>query len=267
MINKPSRWTLPTKLPPRLHRLHGDICGPITPASEPFKYFIVFMDPVGIYFEVSLLSSRNIVFAKVLGMLIKFRTHHPDFLVKTLRMDNAKEFRSQHFEDYCMATGIDLTYSIPYKHSQNGLAEAFIKKIQLISRPMLLHVRLPSHLWAHAVLHATTLLRYCPTLLNDISPLELLPGQKPDISHLRVFGCQVWIPPIEPKRKTIGQLSLEGIYLGFDSSSIIWYLVLSTRILHKARFQNCQFNETKFPSFLLLSLVHPLNSGPPGPLF
>ena len=71
---------------------------------------MVLVDTVGIHFEVSLLSSRNIVFAKVLAMLIKFRTHHLDFPVKTLRMDNAKEYRSQHFADYCLATGINLTY-------------------------------------------------------------------------------------------------------------------------------------------------------------
>jgi transposase InsO family protein len=174
MIQRPLRWKLPTELPPRLHRLHGDICGPIIPASGPFRYFMVLVDAAGIHFEVSLLSTRNIVFSKLLAMLIKFRTHHPDFLVKTLRMDNAGEFKSQHFEDYCVAMGIDLTYSVPYEHFQNGLAEAFIKKIQLISRPLLLQAGLPSHLWAHAVLHAASLLKYRPTLLNNFSPLELL---------------------------------------------------------------------------------------------
>ena len=209
---------------------------------------MVLVDTASIHFEVSLLSSRNIVFAKVLAMLIKFRTHHPDFPVKTLRIDNAKEFRSQHFEDYCLAIGIELTYLVPYKHSQNGLAKPFIKKIQLISRLLLIHASQPSHLWAHVVLHATTILKYRPTLLNDFSPLELLSGQKLDISHLRVFGCQVWIPTIEPKRKTIGQHWLEDIHVGFDSPNIIRYLVPSITILHKARFQNRQVNETKFPS-------------------
>ena len=194
MINRPSCWKLPTELSPRLHRLHGDICGPIIPASGPFRYFMVLVDVAGIHFEVSLLSTRNIVFAKLLAMLIKFKTHNPDFPVKTLRMDNAAKFKSHYFEDYCVATRIELTYSTSYKHSQNGLAEAFIKKIQLISRPLLIQANLPFYFWAHAILHAATLLRYQPTLLNDFSPLELLSGQKPDISHFRVFGCQVWVP-------------------------------------------------------------------------
>ena len=44
-------------------------------------------------------------------------------------MDNAQEFRSHAFEDYFIAMGITLTYSVLYEHSQNGLAEVFIKKI------------------------------------------------------------------------------------------------------------------------------------------
>ena len=200
---------------------------------------MVLVDAAGIHFEVSLLSSKNIVFAKVLAMLIKFKTHHPDFLVKTLRMDNAKEFRSQHFEDYYLATRINLTYLVPYEHSQNGLAEAFIKKIQLINRPLLIHVGLPSHLRAHAVLHAATFLKYCPNLLNDFLSLGLLSGRKRNISHLRILGCQVLVSTTEPMRKNIGQHWLEGIYVGFDSPNIIQYLVPNTGILHRARFQNC----------------------------
>ena len=78
-----------------------------------------------------------------------------------------------------------------------------------------------------------------PILLNDYSPLELLSGQKPDVSDFRIFGCQVWVPTIESNIKTIGGHRLEGIYVGFDSPSIIRYLVSSTGIMHKARFQNC----------------------------
>ena len=94
VIQRPSRWKLPTELPPKLQRLQGDIYGPITPASGPFHYFLVLVDAAGVHSEVSLLSTRNIAFAKVLAMLLKFRTHYPNCPIKTLRMDNAKEFRS-----------------------------------------------------------------------------------------------------------------------------------------------------------------------------
>ena len=110
---------------------------------DHFDIFLVLVDATGVHFEVFLLNTRNLVFSKLLAMLIRFGNHLLDFPVQTLRMDNAKEFRSQQFDDYCTAMGIILTYSVSYEHSQNGLAEAFIKKIQLISRPFLIHANLP----------------------------------------------------------------------------------------------------------------------------
>ena len=169
-IKKPSIWKLPIELPPPLYRLHGDICGPINPPSRTFRYYLVLVDASGSHFEVVLLPTRNLVFPRLLAILLLYRNHFPDNPIKYLRMDNAQEFRSHAFDDYCVATGISLTYSVPYEHGQNGLAEAFIKKIQLIARPLLLHANLPSNLWGHAVLHATSLLKLRPTLLNTQTP-------------------------------------------------------------------------------------------------
>jgi hypothetical protein len=206
------------------------------------------VDASGSHFEVSLLPTRNLVFPKILAILLRYRNHFPENPIKHLRMDNAKEFRSQVFEDYCTAMGINLTYSVPYEHSQNGLAEAFIKKIQLIARPLLLHANLPATLWGHAVLHAAALLRLRPTLLNTQTPYELIAGRPPSVAHIRIFGCQVWVPVSEPKRNTIGPHRQEGIYIGFDSASIIRYLDPISGALLRARFANCRFIETVFPT-------------------
>ena len=170
-------------------------------------------------------------------------------------MDYAQEFRSHAFEDYCTTTGIVLTYLVPYEHAQNGLAEAFIKKIQLIARPLLLHANLPSNMWGHVVLHATSLLKLRPTLLNIQIPQELLSGRPRDISHLHVFGCQVWVLLPDSRRHTIGAHRQHGVYVGFDSFSIIRYLNSTTGNLYKAIFANCRFIETKFPP--LPSTTHP----------
>jgi hypothetical protein len=203
------------------------------------------------------------VFPRLLAILLRYRNHFPDFPIKFLRMDNAQEFRSHAFEDYCTATGITLTYSVRYEHAQNGLAKAFIKKIQLIARPLLLHANLPSNLWGHAVLHATSLLKLRPTLLNTQTPQELLSGRTPYVSHIRVFGCEVWVPLHALRRHTIGAHRQLGVYVGFDSPSIIRYLDPSTGNLYKARFFNCRFIETKFPTLTLPSNPTPLNFGAP----
>ena len=163
-------------------------------------------------------------------------------------MDNAKEFRSQQSEIYCVASGISLTYSVPYEHFQSGLAQSFIKMIQFITRLFLIHAKLPSSFWSHAVVHAATLLRFRPTLLNDHSPFELTSDQVPNVSHLRTFGCRVWVPVEEPHGKTIGRHCQEGIYVDFDLPCIIRYVISSVGTLQRARFQNCKFEENHFPS-------------------
>lgn len=142
--------------------------------------------------------NKEFGFPRLLAILLRYRTYFPDNPIKYLRMDNAKEFKSHTFEDYCTAIGISLKYSVPHEHSQNGLAKTFIKKLQLSARPLLIHAHLPSSTWGHAILHATALLCLCPTLLNVHTPHELLSGQPPNVAHLRIFGCQVWIPVPEP---------------------------------------------------------------------
>jgi len=97
--------------------------------SGPFRYFLVLVDALGRQSHVSLLSTRNLAFANLLSMLIRFKAHFPNYPIKTFHMDDAQEFRSRSFEDYCIATGIDLTYSVPYKQVQNRLVESFIKRI------------------------------------------------------------------------------------------------------------------------------------------
>ena len=88
-------------------------------------------------------------------------------------MDNAKDIRSHAYEDYCTATEFILTYSVPYKHSQNELTDAFIKKVQMVTRPFVLHSNLPYSMWGHSVLHTTNLFKLRPTILNTQTPFEL----------------------------------------------------------------------------------------------
>ena len=116
-------------------------------------------------------SSRNVVFARLLAQIIRLRTQFLDHPIKTIRLDNASEFSSQTFLVYCMSIGIDVEHSITHVYSHNGLVESFIKRLQLIARPLLLKTKLPLSAWGHAIIHAANLIRLCPTTNNNLSPL------------------------------------------------------------------------------------------------
>ena len=79
--------------------------------------------------HVYLLSTRNLAFARVLAQIILLRAHFPDFSLKTIRLDNAGEFTSQAFNDYCMSMGVSVEHFVAHVQTQNGLAESFIKRI------------------------------------------------------------------------------------------------------------------------------------------
>jgi len=55
---------------------------------------------------MSLLSTRNHAFAKIMAQLIKLNTRYPKHRIQSIRMDSAAEFSSRAFNDYCMALGI-----------------------------------------------------------------------------------------------------------------------------------------------------------------
>ena len=41
-------------------------------------------------------------------------------------MDNAGEFTSKSFDEYCASLGIEVEHLVPHVHTQNGLVESFI---------------------------------------------------------------------------------------------------------------------------------------------
>jgi hypothetical protein len=120
-----------------LEHIQGDIYGPIQPLSGPFRYFMVLIDASTRWSHVSLLLTRNHAFAKIIAQVIKLKVRHPEHQIQSIRMDSAAKFSSRAFNDYCMALGIQVQHSVPYVHTQNGLAESLIKRIKLIARPLL----------------------------------------------------------------------------------------------------------------------------------
>ncbi|PRQ36553.1 putative RNA-directed DNA polymerase [Rosa chinensis] len=233
---------------PFLQRIQGDICGPIHPECGPFKYFMVLVDASTRWSHVVLLSTRNTAFAKLLAQIIRLRAHHPDHPIKSIRLDNAGEFTSKAFDDYCMSIGIDVEHPVPHVHTQNGLAEATIKRLQMVARALVMRTNLPISAWGYAILHAALLIRFRPTASQPFSAYQLVTGYEPDISHLRIFGCAVYVPIAPPQRTKMGPQRRLSIYVGYESPTIIRYLEPLTGDLFTARFADCHFDETVFPS-------------------
>ena len=121
-----------------------------------------------------------------------------------MRLDNASEFTSQTFIDYCMSVGINIKHLVANTHTQNGLTESLIKRLQLIARPLLIKTKLPTSAWGHAIMHAANLVHIRLIAYHEYSPFQLVLGKPPNISHIRIFGCAIYASIAPTHRTKIG---------------------------------------------------------------
>jgi hypothetical protein len=75
---------------------------------------------------------------------------------------------------------------------------------------------LPMHLWAEA--SRTTV--YVQNKLSDSAlgfktPEEMFSGKKPEVSHLKIFGCPVFVHIPKEKRTKLDPSRKKGIFVGY----------------------------------------------------
>lgn len=66
--------------------------------------------------------------------------------------------------------------------------------------------KLPTHAWGYVILPAAALSRIRPITYHTYSLLQLFYGNKPDIFHLRTFGCAVYVPIAPSKHNKVGDI-------------------------------------------------------------
>ena len=192
LIVRPSHTKVKFESPIFLQRVHGDICGPIYPPCGPFRYVMVLIDASTRWSHVRLLATRNIALSRLLAQIIKLRAQFPDYLIKSIRLDNAGEFTSQTFTNYCMSGRINIEHPVAHTHTQKGLVEFLIKRLQLIARPLLMKTKLPTSAWGHAIMHAANLVHIRPTVYHEYSPFQLILGKPPKyISYNNIWLCNL----------------------------------------------------------------------------
>ena len=107
--------------------------------------------------------------------------------------------------------------------------------------------KFPLSTWGDAIIHAAHLIHFRPTDNPNLSPLRLAKGYHPNISHLGIFGCAVYVPIAPTHRPKLGPQRRLGIYVGFQSASIINYIEPLMGEVFTARFADCHFDKNLFP--------------------
>jgi Reverse transcriptase (RNA-dependent DNA polymerase)/Integrase core domain/gag-polypeptide of LTR copia-type/GAG-pre-integrase domain len=197
--------------------IHSDVWGnsPID-SKEGFKYFVTFIDDKSRATWLYLLKSKkevSSVFQKFYNMVEnQFNT-----TVKFLRTDNGTEYLNHDFQNFLCSKGIMHQTSCVGTPQQNGIAERKNRHLLEVTRALLFSANLPKIYWSYAVLTGCYLINRLPSRVLDFqSPFEILYGRKPNISHLRVFGCTCFV-----HSQNAGKLDSHArkcIFVGYSST-------------------------------------------------
>ena len=138
--------------------------------------------------------------------------------LKVLRSDNGGEYLSSEFRDYLSREGIRHELTIPKTPQQNGVAERMNRTLVESVRSMLIDAHLPHKFWAEALSTAVYLRNRSPTkAVEDKTPYEAWSGGRPNVKHLRVFGCIAYAHVPKDERKKLDSKSRKCILLGYGA--------------------------------------------------
>ncbi|KAK3137468.1 hypothetical protein QOZ80_5BG0452680 [Eleusine coracana subsp. coracana] len=203
----------------RLELVHGDLCGPVTPATPGGRrYFLLLVDDLSRYMWVMVLGSKGEA-ADAIRRAQAAAEAECGRKLRVLRTDNGGEFTAAEFAAYCAEEGIQRHYSAPYSPQQNGVVERRNQTVVGMARALLKQRRMPAVFWGEAVVTAVYILNRSPTkALDGKTPYEAWHGRKPTVFHLRTFGCLAFAKELGHIGK-LDDRSTPGVFIGYAEGS------------------------------------------------
>jgi hypothetical protein len=78
---------------------------------------------------------------------------------------------------------------------------------------------LPMHLWAEATKTTMYVHNRSPhKVLENKTPKEMFSGEKPEVSHFRIFGYPVFVHVSKEKRTKLDPFGHKGIFVGYNDT-------------------------------------------------
>ena len=238
----------------QLELVHMDLMGPFPTASlGGARYALTLLDDYSRFCEVHVIKTKAEVFSRARGTLVLWQ-RQTGRKVKTIRTDNGTEFLGE-LDAWMKDKGISHQTSAEYHPEQNGRAERLNRTLKEKTRAMLLEHDLPHEFWGAAMDTACHVYNRITPEGDKMSPLELMFGEKPDMSSLRVFGCLAFVHIPKSKRRTLDAVSEPGIFAGYARDSKAWVVyVWHDNAYMSVKSRNVHFMENVRPDSVLGSL-------------
>jgi hypothetical protein len=225
--------------------IHTDIWGPSTVTSPSgSRYAIIFVDDYSRYRRVYFLRTRDQALDAFRQYLSLIKTTSKTTLeVERLHTDNAGEYKSAAFTEFCESRGVRLSYSSPHTPSQNGIAERSWRIIVESARTMMLAMGVAKKYWTSAFSTAAYISNRVLIVRDpNKTPHELWTGKPPDLTHLRVFGCTAYVYDERQSVTKFDPKARKGMMLGYSEDSPAYIVLVEGRLITS---RNVTFDEKR----------------------
>ena len=176
-----------------LDLVHTDVCGPFRSATKDGKcYYVTFTDDFSRYGYVYLIKHKSDTFE----IFKRYQNEVENQLgrkIKVIRSDRGGEYLSIKFFDHLKSCGIVSQLTPPRTPQLNGVAERRNRTLVDMVRSMMSRATLPISLWGYALETAAHILNLVPTKKVSKTPFEIWKGKRPSLSHIKIWGCEVFV--------------------------------------------------------------------------
>ncbi|TPX30010.1 DNA-directed DNA polymerase [Synchytrium microbalum] len=273
VLAKHHRSPFPQQSPHRAKKpfdiIHTDVAGPMDETTiGGNKYFVTFIDDCTRYVWIYCIKTKSQVHSTLENWLKLVQTQF-ERTVKCLHSDNGGEYINKAMLKSLRLNGMVHRVTTPYTPQQNGVAERYNRTIMEASDSMRFHAGLPIEFWGEATMTACYINnRLATDALAKQTPHEALFAEKPDISHLKVFGCIAWpLIPSSTRRKR-QEKSTPCLFMGYDGADGRGIAGVRLWNLTKSRMdysRDVYFWETKFLRDIDSTIASPTISEPTTP--
>ena len=217
--------------------LHIDISGPMQSYGYIAKhlYLAVIVDEDTRFTHAYCLQSKDELCACVKEhvALVERRTHDR---VLALFSDNEPVILQGAFQEWLRTSGISHYTTQTYSPEMNGLAENAIKQIVTRASAMMADASIPVGFWPEAVRCSAYLKNRSPHKAINMTPFEAYFGTKPNLSHLKIFGCRCYAHIEKENRKKFDSHTVECIFMGYYATERLFAVFdVTRRIMLKKR--------------------------------
>jgi hypothetical protein len=217
-----------------LELVHGDLCGPILPATPSGSlYFLLLIDDKSRFMWVTILVMK----AQAAVVIKEFQSRveaESGCKLHALRTDHEGEFTSKEFADYYAEDGVHQQLTAPYSPQQNNVVERCNAMVVGATRSMLKAKGLPRWVSGEAVVAVVYILNSvpCAAVEGGRTPFEGWYGRRLLIHHLRVFSYVVYVKNMKPNLKKLEDRGQKMSFIGYEWGSKAYraYDPLSRRV-------------------------------------